>query len=114
MILPLHAFDKAFDYTMTTASKYMSAASSSNVAAAGKPHGNGYPRLVMCWLGLEATGHAWLGLALAKPGQANAWLGLALAKPGQANAWLELASGSGLGFGKPEAMAQAMACVTIQ
>jgi len=56
--------------------------------------------LVMCWLGLEATGHAWLGLAQAKPGQASAWL--------------ELASGSGLGFCKPEAMAQAMACVTIQ
>ena len=43
-------------------------------------------QLVMCWLGLEATGHT----------------------------WLELASGSGLGFCKPEAMAQAMACVTIQ
>jgi len=40
--------------------------------------------VVICWLGLEATGCAWLGLAQAKPGQAGAWLGLA--------------SGSGLRF----------------
>ena len=33
--------------------------------------------VVMCWLGLEATGHAWLGLAQARPGQAKclAWAG---------------------------------------
>ena len=42
------------------------------------------PSLVMCRLGLEATGRARLGLAQAKPGQACARLGLA--------------SGSGLSF----------------
>ena len=50
-----------------------------------------YTELVMCQLGLEATGHAWLGLAQTKPGQAMC---SALAAPG-----------SGLEFCKPEAMA---------
>jgi hypothetical protein len=60
----------------------------------------GRVELVMCWLGLEATGHAWLGLAQARPGQAKCL------------AWL--APGLGLGFCKPEAMAQAMAWIDIQ
>ena len=46
--------------------------------------GVGLLEVVMCQLGLEATGRARLGLAQAKPGQASAWLGLA--------------SGSGLSF----------------
>jgi len=45
----------------------------------------------MCWLGLEATGRARLGLAQAKLGQA------------MCSAWA--APGSGLEFCKPEAVA---------